>query len=67
MSDKIDWNKVEAMADAMTDADIALSRGQKMYTPEEGRKAYLEFRKNARKRQGRSHHHPHGLANSYRQ
>lgn len=52
MSDKIDWNKVEAMADAMTDADIGLPRGQKMYTPEEGRKAYLEFRKNARKHPG---------------
>ena len=52
MSEKIDWDKVEAMADAMTDADIGLVRRQKMYTPEEGRKVYLQFRKDARKSPG---------------
>ena len=49
MSEKIDWEKAEAMADAMTDEDIGLKPGERMYTPEEGRRAYLESVERARK------------------
>lgn len=49
---KIDWEKAEAMADAMTDADIGLKPGEKMFTPEEGRRAYQESVKKAKRRPG---------------
>jgi len=40
---KIDWDKVEAMADAMTDEEAGLAPGEKQFTPKEGRKAYLDW------------------------
>ena len=44
---KIDWDKVEAMADAMTDEETGLEPGQRQFTPEEGRKAYLDWERRA--------------------
>ena len=52
MSEKIDWAKVEAMADAMTDEDIGLKPGEKMWTAEEGRRAFLESVRRAEKTPG---------------
>ena len=49
---KIDWDKVEAMADAMTDEDTGLAKGARQFTPEEGRRAYLESVERAKKTPG---------------
>jgi len=49
---KIDWDKVEAMADAMTDEDTGLAKGARQFTPEEGRRAYLEWESSAAKLPG---------------
>ena len=46
MSEKIDWEKAEAMADAMTDEEAGIVPGEKI-TPENGRRAYLESVKRA--------------------
>lgn len=46
--EKIDWDAVEAMADAMTDEEAGIKPGEKI-TPEEGRRLYLESLERAKK------------------
>jgi predicted XRE-type DNA-binding protein len=46
---KIDWEKAEAMAEAMTDEEAGIKPGEKI-TPEEGRRLYLEWSAKVRKR-----------------
>ena len=41
MKKEIDWEKAEMLAANMTDADIGLEPGQKMFDRKEGRAAYL--------------------------
>ena len=45
---KIDWEKAEAMADAMADEEAGIVPGEKI-TPEKGRRLYLEWSAKVRK------------------
>lgn len=49
--EKIDWDAVDAMADAMTDEEAGIKPGERV-TPELGRRLYLESAEKARRRPG---------------